>query len=137
MLDTIQEHIDITLGVCGGKPRIAGHRIRVQDVAVLHERRGLTPDEIIQTYPNLTLSDVHAALAYYFDHREQVEKDLAADAQLAEEVRQATPSRLMARPRRTAGKALKKAAAQNPMSPEQVRAALKQLQRDRERSDRP
>lgn len=97
MVTTIQEHIDITPGVCGGKPRIAGHRIRVQDIAVLHERRGLTPDEIVETYPSLTLSDVHAALAYYFDHREQVEKDLAAESRLAEEVRQATPSRLMAK----------------------------------------
>lgn len=97
MVATIQEHIDITPGVCGGKPRIAGHRIRVQDIAVLHERRGLTPDEIVETYPSLTLSDVHAALAYYFDHREQVEEDLASDAQLAEEVRQATPSRLLAK----------------------------------------
>ena len=63
MLATIQEHIESTLEVRGGRPRIIGHRIRVQDVAVLHERRGLTPDEIVEAYPGLTLSDVHAALA--------------------------------------------------------------------------
>ncbi len=69
----------------------------MQDVAGLYERRGLTPDEIVERYPGLTLSDVYAALAYYFDHREQIEQDLADEAELAEEVRKAIPSRLMAK----------------------------------------
>ncbi|WP_333364954.1 DUF433 domain-containing protein [Microcoleus sp. herbarium14] len=34
----IKEHIEITPGICGGKPRIAGHRIRVQDIVVWHEQ---------------------------------------------------------------------------------------------------
>ena len=34
-------------GYCGGKPHIAGHRIKVQHVAVWHERLGRSPDEII------------------------------------------------------------------------------------------
>ena len=97
MLATIQEHIESTLEVRGGRPRIIGHRIRVQDVAVLHERRGLTPDEIVEAYPGLTLSDVHAALAFYFDHRQQIDDDIARDATLADEVRRATPSRLAAK----------------------------------------
>ena len=33
-MGTIKPHIEITPGVCGGKPRIAGHRIRVQDIVV-------------------------------------------------------------------------------------------------------
>jgi uncharacterized protein (DUF433 family) len=39
------EHVEITPGVCGGKPRIAGHRIKVQHVVVWHERMGLTPQQ--------------------------------------------------------------------------------------------
>jgi uncharacterized protein (DUF433 family) len=62
-------HIVQTPGVCGGKPRIDGRRIRVQDVAVNYERLGMTPDEICDAYPGLTLGEVHAALAYYYDHR--------------------------------------------------------------------
>src|ERR1043166_7346994 len=46
----ICEHIAITPGVCGGKPRIAGHRIKVQHIAVWHERMGMSPDEIASTY---------------------------------------------------------------------------------------
>ena len=38
----ISEHIEITPGVCSGKPRIAGHCIRVQDIVVWHEMMGLS-----------------------------------------------------------------------------------------------
>jgi len=54
-----------TPGICGGRPRIDGHRITVEDVVFWHERQGMTPGEIVADYPTLTLSDVHAALAYY------------------------------------------------------------------------
>jgi uncharacterized protein (DUF433 family) len=58
----IKEHIEITPGICGGKPRIAGHRIRVQDIVVWHEQMGMSPDEILYHYPSITLSDIYAAL---------------------------------------------------------------------------
>jgi uncharacterized protein (DUF433 family) len=62
-----------TPGTCGGRPRIDGHRITVEDVATWHERMGMSPDEIVSAYPTLTLSDVHAALAYDFENREAIE----------------------------------------------------------------
>ena len=68
-----------TPGVCGGKPRIAGHRIRVQDIVILHERQGQSPDEIVSAYPQLSLAKVHAALAYYHDHQEDIRRDMAED----------------------------------------------------------
>lgn len=91
MLATIKEHIEATPGVCGGKPRIAGHRIRVMDVAVWHEQLGMTPDEIASAHPPLTLSDVHAALAYFFDHRQEIVSDIAEERHFAEAVMAATP----------------------------------------------
>ena len=66
-------HIEITPGVCGGKPHIAGHRVSVQNVAIWHERMGLEPDEIATTY-GLTLGEVYAALAYYHDNRSEVDE---------------------------------------------------------------
>ncbi len=63
------------------------------DIVVLHEELGLSPDEIISSYPSLTLSDVHAALAYYFDHQDEVQQDLSEDRQLAAELASETPSR--------------------------------------------
>ena len=65
-----------TPGTCGGRPRIAGHRITVEDVAIWYERMGLSPDEIVSSHPSLTLSDVHAALAYYYDHRDEVDASI-------------------------------------------------------------
>lgn len=67
------------------------------DIVALHEQLGQTPDEILSTYPSLTLSDVYAALAYYFDHQQEIQEDLAKDRQLAEEMARSTPSRLRSR----------------------------------------
>ncbi len=74
-MKSLIEHIEITPGVCGGKPRIANTRIRVQDIVIWTEQ-GLSPDEIVSGYPHLTLADVHAALAYYHDHRELIDQQM-------------------------------------------------------------
>ena len=70
---TLDSHIEITPGVVGGKPRIAGRRISVQDIVVWHEQMGKSANEIAGEY-DLTLGDVYSALAYYFDHREQIDE---------------------------------------------------------------
>ena len=94
METVIQNHVEITPGVCGGKPRIAGHRIRVMDIVIWHEKLGFSPDEIISAHSTLTLADVYAALAYYFDHREQIQSDIAADRRYVATVRRHHPSLL-------------------------------------------
>ncbi len=73
-----KQHIEAVPGRCGGKPCIAGHRIRVQDI-VLWSEHGQSPDEIVTEFPLLTLADVHAALAYYFDHQAEIDAQIAAD----------------------------------------------------------
>jgi len=90
---TLDQHIEARPDIAGGKPRIAGHRITVRDIAMWHERLGKSVDEIASDY-GLTLADVHAALAYYFDHRAEIDKDMAADQAFAESLRLATPSKL-------------------------------------------
>lgn len=91
----ISEHIEITPGVCGGKPRIAGHRISVQNIVIWHEQMGMSPDEIAATYPSISLADVYAALAYYHDHREEIRARMKADEEFVAEMRaKAPPSRL-------------------------------------------
>ena len=84
-------HITRTAGVCGGKPRIAGHRITVQHVALEHDRLGMSPDDICTAHPGLTLGEVHAALAYFFDHREEIMASIAADERLVEEMKRQAP----------------------------------------------
>jgi uncharacterized protein (DUF433 family) len=85
---TLDQHIETSLDIAGGKPRIAGHRITVCDIVMWHERLRKSVDEIASDY-GLTLADVHAALAYYFDHRADIDKDMA-DGQVFAEV--PTPS---------------------------------------------
>jgi uncharacterized protein (DUF433 family) len=88
----ITEHIEITPGICGGKPRIKGHRIKVQHIALWHERMGLSADEIISEHPELTLGDVYAALAYYWDHRDRIDADIKEGHEFADHLRQGAPS---------------------------------------------
>lgn len=95
-----QEHIELVPTPGGPKARIAGHRIRVQDVVVWHERLGMSPDEIVHHFPTITLADVHAALAYYWDHREEIERAINDGTELAERMRAANPGPLAEKLRR-------------------------------------
>lgn len=90
-------HIVSTPDTCGGKPRIAGSRIQVKHLAVMHERQGMSPEDIVSEFPHLTLADVYAALAYYHDHREAINAEIAADRTWYEEQRAKQPSRLQER----------------------------------------
>jgi uncharacterized protein (DUF433 family) len=97
MPSVIQEHIDITPGICGGKPRIAGHRIKVQDIVLWYEDMGLSPDEIVYHYPSITLADVYAALAYYHDCRQEIRQQIREDEAFAHQMQLQTPSLLQER----------------------------------------
>jgi uncharacterized protein (DUF433 family) len=81
-----------TPGIRGGKPRIDGHRITVADVAVWYERMSMNPNEIVSNYPTITLSDVHAALAYYYEHRERIDADIHEGEEAVDKLRAGQPS---------------------------------------------
>jgi uncharacterized protein (DUF433 family) len=87
------QHIEITPGIAGRKPRISGHRITVQNIAIWHERLGKSVDEIAAEY-ELTLADVHAALAYYFDHRAEIDDSIRAGEAFTDAMRQASFSKV-------------------------------------------
>ena len=83
-----------TPGTCGGKPRIDGTRIRVQDVYLWHEVRGMSVDEIIADFPHLTHAGIYAALSYYWDHREEIHKILDDEERWLEEFMKQNPSQV-------------------------------------------
>ena len=70
----LQQHIETDPNT--GKPCIAGTGIRVWDVYVLSERQGKSPDEVVAAFPHLTLADVHAALAYYWDNKDVIDQQM-------------------------------------------------------------
>ena len=92
-MKSLDQHIEITPGICSGKPRIAGHRITVAHIAIWHERMGKCADEIATEY-DLTLADVYAALAYYFDHREEIDQSIQESEEFVKAFRQQTFSKL-------------------------------------------
>jgi uncharacterized protein (DUF433 family) len=71
-----------------GAPRayISGSRVRVQDIVSDHERHGLSPEQIAREYPHVTLAQVHAALAYFYDHRDEVLQQMKADEDFASRI---------------------------------------------------
>jgi uncharacterized protein (DUF433 family) len=77
---TAYPHISKTPGVCGGKACIAGTRIRVMDIVVLHQG-GMAPERMLEYFSSrpLTLAEVHSALAYYYDHKDEIEASFEED----------------------------------------------------------
>jgi uncharacterized protein (DUF433 family) len=71
---------------CGGQPVVAGTRIRVATILTCY-RQGMGVEEIVQQYPGLRPADVHDALAYAYDHIEEIENDLAEDDEAAVKAR--------------------------------------------------
>lgn len=68
------KYISVTPGVRGGRPCIEGTRISVMDIATL-ERMGVSPEEMRTYFSSrpLTLAEVHAALTYYHDHKNEID----------------------------------------------------------------
>jgi len=72
-------HITKDPAVCGGKACIEGTRIRVMDIVCLH-REGYAPDKMLNVFASpLTLAQVHAALAYYYDRPDEIGASFAEE----------------------------------------------------------
>jgi uncharacterized protein (DUF433 family) len=67
---------------CGGRAVVAGTRLRVSLILAWY-REGMTVEQIVELYPQLRPADVHDALAYAYDHADEIEADLAADDEAA------------------------------------------------------
>ena len=89
----LNQHIEITPGISSGKPRIAGHRITVENIVIWHEHLGKSADEIASDY-GITLADVYAALAYYFDNRSEIDQSLEESRAFVNTLRQKFSSKL-------------------------------------------
>lgn len=90
MIATEKTHIISTPGILGGKPRIDGTRIAVEHIAIDYNN-GERPEEIADNYEGITLADVFAALAYYFDHKTMIDERIEAGIKRVEELKKNTP----------------------------------------------
>jgi len=75
LIKTEHPYIVRKSGVCGGSPIIDGSRITVRLVAQF-VKTGSSAEEILVSYPHLSLAQIHDAISYYFDHREEIEQEI-------------------------------------------------------------
>jgi uncharacterized protein (DUF433 family) len=92
-MTTLNQHIEVSPDVRNGRPRIAGRRITVDDIVIMHRRLGQSVEEIAGKY-DVTLADVHAALAYYYDHQADVDRLIETDDAVIEAFKRNNPSKL-------------------------------------------
>ena len=91
--EQVTSHIDDT----GARPVIAGTDIKVSQIASEYEHMGMSPDEIVEAHPHLGLAEVHAALAYYYDHQDIIRREWAEAETLVAELRKRYPVRVPGR----------------------------------------
>ena len=72
-------------------------RIRVAQIAADHIGNGWSAEEIVRQYPHLTAAEVHAALGYYYDHRAEIDAELAAEVSTLDVADEKAPSALRLR----------------------------------------
>lgn len=69
-----------TPGVCGGKLRIDGTRMTVGHIIRLYQQ-GLTAEQIVEQHPQRTIGEIFGVLAWYHEHRQEFDAEMAADAE--------------------------------------------------------
>jgi uncharacterized protein (DUF433 family) len=78
-----------------GNPVIAGTTMKVVELVMAQRAYGWSPEEFHFQHPHLTLSQIHSALAYYWDHKKELDADIERRSRYAEEARrEAGPSPL-------------------------------------------
>lgn len=87
-------YITVNKKIRGSEPVISGTGIRVMDIAIRHEVMGMSPDEIMAALPHLNLSQVHDALSYYYEHKNEIDKRWRDAIKDAESLKKTYPSLL-------------------------------------------
>ncbi|MFO0891854.1 MAG: DUF433 domain-containing protein [Isosphaeraceae bacterium] len=85
-----------------GEPFIEGTRIKVRMLALDLIAQGWDAEEIQQHHPDLTLGQIHSALAYYFDHQAEMDQEIErryADVCAQRAAQEETPGRRKLRER--------------------------------------
>ncbi len=76
-------HVERRAGVQGGRPVIKGTRFPISSVVQNH-RRGLSVEDMLREFPHLSPAQLYDALSFYYDHREMIDQEIAALADVAQ-----------------------------------------------------
>jgi len=89
-------YISMDPTISGGSPVISGTRVRIIDIIIEYDRLGMTPDEIIDAHPQLSLEAVHDALSYYYENRESLDNEISTRKENLKIITRKFPSKLKA-----------------------------------------
>ena len=84
-----QEYIEID---DRGVAKLIGTRSKVRQ-GVMDMQNGMSPEQIHEAYPHLSMAQIHAALAYYYDHKEAIDAEIEEGRRYVEEMRAKNPNR--------------------------------------------
>lgn len=70
-----------------GVPRVAGSRIRVEDIVLEQRAQRWSAEQIQEQHPHLTLAQIHGALAYYHTHQSEVDARIDRGLEEVDELR--------------------------------------------------
>lgn len=94
--ETLHRYIEKNPAICSGKAIIGGTRLTVTQIAIEYDRLGWTADEIVEAHPHLELAQVHDALSYYYENREDLDAEIRDEEALVNQLRAIYPSKLAA-----------------------------------------
>ncbi|MGH2585415.1 MAG: DUF433 domain-containing protein [Dehalococcoidia bacterium] len=69
-----------------GEPYVAGTQMKVRMLVRHHLGYGWDGEELHRNFPHLTLSQIYSALAYYYEHQEEIDRDIEERARSAEDM---------------------------------------------------
>ena len=78
-------------------PTIAGANLKVVEIVLEHLSHGWSAEELHFQHPSLTMGQIHSALAYYWDHKAQIDEGIARRLRLVNQLQQSTPEAPLAR----------------------------------------
>jgi uncharacterized protein (DUF433 family) len=76
----------------GGVACIAGTTMKVVELVTAQQAHGWSPEELAFQFPHLTLGQIHSALAYYWDHNDELDRDIVRRLALADDLQRRLPS---------------------------------------------
>jgi uncharacterized protein (DUF433 family) len=91
--------------ISAGHARIRGTGFKVRIIAEEH-LNGASPEEMQEWHPPLTLGQIHGALAYYYDHKQEFDDEMAELNRFVEELRAQQGESLLVKKLRELGKDL-------------------------------
>jgi len=83
-VETRYEHIVIDER---GIPIVAGTNMKVVELVLEKMAYGWSPEELYFQHPHLTLGQIYSALAYYWDHQEELDKDIERRREFVDQLR--------------------------------------------------